>query len=84
MNRLTVFGRYNLAPEETDSLFKVAAASNAAFVKGFAAGENLIQIEASDSEFFPPILRFRIVRSTHPSIRSGAWKCSRGLVPELR
>ena len=55
VNRLTVFGGYNLAPEETDSLFKVAAASNAAFVKGFAAGENLIQIEASDSEkFFPP------------------------------
>lgn len=54
VNRVTVFGGYNLAPEETDSLFKVAAASNAAFVKGFAAGENLIQIEASDSEFFPP------------------------------
>ena len=53
VNRVTVFGGYNLAPEETNSLFKVAAASNAAFVKGFAAGENLIQIEASDSEFFP-------------------------------
>jgi Carboxypeptidase regulatory-like domain len=54
VNRVTVFGGYNLAPEETGSLFKVAAASNAAFVKGFAAGENLIQIEASDPEFFPP------------------------------
>ena len=54
VNRVTVFGAYHLAPEETNSLFRVAAASNAAFVKGFAAGENLIQIKASDSEFFPP------------------------------
>ena len=56
VNRVTVFGGYNLAPAETNSLFKAAAASNAAFVKGFAAGENLIQIEASDPEFFPPSL----------------------------
>jgi TonB dependent receptor len=84
VNRVTVFGGYNLSPEETDSLFQVAAASNAAFVKGFAAGENLIQIEASDPEFFPPILPFRIVRPAQPSIRSGAWKCSRRLVPALR
>jgi len=54
VNRVTVFGGYNLAPAEADSLFKVAAASNAAFVKGFAAGENFIQIKASDPEFFPP------------------------------
>jgi len=54
VNRVTVFGGHNLAPEETNSLFGVAAASNAAFVKGFAAGENLAQIEVSDSEFFPP------------------------------
>ncbi|MBV8478008.1 MAG: TonB-dependent receptor [Acidobacteria bacterium] len=59
VNRVTVFGAYNLAPEETNSLFKVAAASNAAFVEGFAAGENLAQIKAaqikaSDHYFFPP------------------------------
>ena len=56
VNRVTVFGGYHLAPAETDSLFKAAAASNAAFVKGFAAGENLIQIKASDPAFFPPNL----------------------------
>jgi len=56
VNRVTVFGGYNLAPEETNSLFKVAAASNAAFVKGFAAGENLFQIKASDPKFLPPNL----------------------------
>jgi hypothetical protein len=56
VNRVTVFGGYNLAPEENDSLFKVAAASNAAFVKGFATGQNFIQIHASDPEFFPPSL----------------------------
>ena len=54
VNHVTVFGSYNLAPEETNSLFKVAAASNAAFVEGFAAGENLAQIKASDPHFFPP------------------------------
>ena len=54
VNRVRVFGSYNLAPEETDSLFKVAAASNAAFINGFAAGENLAQIKASDPGFFPP------------------------------
>jgi hypothetical protein len=54
VNRVTVFGGYNLAPAETDSLFKAAAASNAAFVKGFASGENFIQIHEADSEFFPP------------------------------
>jgi len=54
VNRVTVLGAYNLAPEETNSLFKVAAASNAAFVKGFAAGENLLQIKRPDPEFVPP------------------------------
>jgi hypothetical protein len=54
VNRVSVFGAYNLAPEETNSLFKVAAASNAAFVQGFAAGENLVQIKTSDPYFFPP------------------------------
>lgn len=54
VNNVTVLGGYNLAPEETNSLFKVAAASNTAFVQGFAAGENLAQIKASDPDFFPP------------------------------
>jgi hypothetical protein len=71
VNRVTVFGGYNLAPEETDSLFKVAAASNAAFVKGFAAGENLIQIEASDSEFFPP--NFTVPNSKTLSAQYQKW-----------
>jgi hypothetical protein len=54
VNHVTVIGNYNLAPEETNSLFEVAAASNAAFVQGFAAGENLAQIKAADPHFFPP------------------------------
>jgi hypothetical protein len=63
VNRVSVFGPYNLAPEETNSLFKVAAASNAAFVEGFAAGENLAQINTSDPHFFPPSI---IVAINHP------------------
>jgi hypothetical protein len=46
----------NLTPNETTSLFKDAAASNAAFVNGFAAGQNLAQIQAIDPLFSPPWL----------------------------
>ncbi len=45
---------YNLAPGETNSLFQNAAASNAAFTKGFAAGRTLAQIQAADPNFIPP------------------------------
>src|SRR5262249_26149980 len=38
----------NLAPDETTSLFKEAAASNAAFLNGFAASETLAQLQALD------------------------------------
>ncbi len=44
----------NIAPNETTSLSKNAASSNAAFLAGFAAGENLSEIEAGVSGFSPP------------------------------
>jgi hypothetical protein len=46
----------NLTPGETTSLFKDAAASNAAFVNGFAAGQTLAQIQAIDPNFSPPAI----------------------------
>lgn len=46
----------NLTPGETTSLFKDAAASNAAFVNGFAAGKTLAQIQAMDPNFSPPAI----------------------------
>jgi hypothetical protein len=46
--------RDNLTPNEKTSLFKDAAASNTAFVNGFAAGETLAQIQATISGFYPP------------------------------
>ncbi len=52
-NSFTVSGD-NLAPNENTSLFKVAAASNAEFVNGFAAGQTLAQIQKADPNFFPP------------------------------
>ena len=52
-NSYTVVGD-NLAPDETTSLFRDAAASNAAFVDGFANGRTLAQIQAADPSFFPP------------------------------
>ncbi len=72
VNHVTVVGSYNLAPAETNSLFKVAAASNAAFVEGFAAGDNLAQIKASDPlHFFPPSI---IVATNNPrSSRYQKW-----------
>jgi len=71
VNRVTVLGGYNLAPQETDSLFGVAAASNAAFVTGFAAGENLGQIKASDPEFVPP--NITVPDSKTPSAQYQKW-----------
>jgi hypothetical protein len=46
----------NLKPNEITSLFKDAAASNAAFVNGFAAGQSLAQIQAAHPNFSPPAL----------------------------
>jgi len=43
----------NLAPDEKTSLFKDAAASNAAFLNGFASGQTLAQIQAAISSFYP-------------------------------
>jgi hypothetical protein len=51
-NTYTVVGD-NLAPNETTNLFKDAAASNAAFLKGFASGQTLAQIQAAVSNFYP-------------------------------
>ena len=58
LNSFTVVGD-NLTPNETTSLFKDAAASNAAFLNGFATGQTLAQIQATISSlnpaaFFPP------------------------------
>jgi Carboxypeptidase regulatory-like domain len=52
-NSYTIVGD-NLAPNEQTSLFKDAAASDAAFLNGFASGQTLAQIQASISSFYPP------------------------------
>lgn len=48
----------NLSPQETNggNLFATAAASNAAFITGFNAGETLTQIETGTPGFSPPSL----------------------------
>jgi Carboxypeptidase regulatory-like domain len=43
-----------LTPNEITNLFKDAAASNVAFVNGFAAGQTLAQIQAVISSSYPP------------------------------
>jgi hypothetical protein len=52
-NFYTIKG-YNLAPGETNSLSQNAANSNAAFLKGFATGQTLGQIQKADPNFTPP------------------------------
>ena len=51
-NSYTIVGD-NLTPNEKTSLFKDAAASNAAFLNGFATGQTLAQIQATISSFYP-------------------------------
>ena len=45
---------HSLAPGEKNSLSENAAASNTAFVTGFASGQTLARIEAADPNFTPP------------------------------
>jgi Carboxypeptidase regulatory-like domain len=52
LNSYRVFGG-NLTPDEKTSLFKDAAASNAAFLSGFATGQTLAQIQAAISSLNP-------------------------------
>ena len=52
-NSFTVVGG-NLTPDETTSMFKDAAASNAGFLSAFSQGETLAQIQASVPNFSPP------------------------------
>jgi hypothetical protein len=64
VNGYTVSGN-NLTPEETTSLFKDAASSNLAFLKGFAAGATLAQIQAANPNFSPPGISVP-EQQTHP------------------
>jgi hypothetical protein len=54
-NSFTVFGD-NLAPGESTNLYRDAAASNAAFLHGFATGQTLSEIQGAIPNFFPPAL----------------------------
>jgi hypothetical protein len=46
----------NIAPNETTSLFKDAANSNAGFLSGFSAGESVSEIQAKVNGFSPPAI----------------------------
>ena len=54
-NSFTTFGD-NLTPNENTSVFKTAAASDTAFVTGFANGQNLAQIQSEIPNFSPPAM----------------------------
>ena len=55
VNTYSITG-YNLAPDQANSLSQNLAASNAAFLKGFASGQTLAELEATDPNFAPPEL----------------------------
>lgn len=52
-NQFSLF-KNNIAPSETDNLFRDAANSNAAFLNAFAAGETFAQIKGQIPGFSPP------------------------------
>ena len=54
-NSFTTFGD-NLAPNETNNLFKDAQDSNDAFLKGYKAGATLADLQGAIPHFFPPSL----------------------------
>ena len=59
----------NLTPNEKTSLFKDAASSNAAFLDAFAAGQNLVEIQALVPNFAPP---YHDAARTRPGYENGA------------
>ena len=76
LNSFIVSG-FNLAPEENQSLFGVASASNTAFLKGFASGQSLAQIQASDPFFLPPALSAVQNRTSSPQYQKWSLEVQR-------
>jgi hypothetical protein len=71
LNNAPIYNSYttsgnNLTPNETTSLFKDAAASNHAFLNGFASGQTLGQIQAAIPNFFPPAINVAEERMHFP------------------
>ena len=64
-NSYTIGGD-NLAPNETTSLFKDAAASNSEFLQAFAGGETLAQIQGTNPKFSPPAISSPTGRAHSP------------------
>jgi hypothetical protein len=86
LNSYTVAGD-NLTPNETTNLFKDAYASNDAFVKGFAAGETLAQIQAAISEvsptgFSPPGITVPNRRTHSPQYQRWSLEMQQALGPD--
>jgi hypothetical protein len=73
----------NLTPNEEPSLFKDAAASNEAFLKGFTGGQTLAQIQAADPNFYPPAISVA-ERTTHsPQYQRWSLEWQQPLTPTL-
>jgi len=68
LNSYTIIGD-NLTPREQTSLFKDAAASNAAFLKAFATGKTLAQIQAAVPGFAPPAITVPPSRTQFPQFQ---------------
>ena len=71
----------NIAPDETTSLFKDAANSNAEFLSGFAAGETLSEIRPRLPFFLPQGSLTLTVYSSRRNIKNGVSRCNRPSAP---
>ena len=71
--------RDNLTPNETSSLFKDTAASNTAFLNGYAAGESLTQLRSQIPNFIPPWVESTARKMHRPQYQRWSLQWQQGL-----
>jgi len=69
----------NLTPDEISSLFRDTAASNLAFVNGFAEGKTLAQLQAEIPDFSPPRLTSAERKMHRPQYQKWSLQWEQGL-----
>ena len=69
----------NVTPHETSSLFKDTAASNAAFVKGYAAGQSLVQLQSQNPNLLAPWVESTERKMHRPQYQKWSLEWQQGL-----
>jgi len=81
LNSYSVAGG-SIAPDESSSLFETAMDSNAAFLKGFYAGENLAQIKRAVPDFTPPAISDPGKRTRSPQYQRWSLEWQRAITSD--